>query len=340
MKLVNLKIEKLFGIFDYDINFDNPENLTILTAPNGFGKSTILRMLAGDAEESKKCEKIEVRFDNGEVGNWIKEDNNPPVIRTKNILMTNEKLFELEKNKINNYKISVSEIEQKIQIFIHKYKLFFNKIHNNLSFSFPKRILLFNNVIAESKYLERYKRLAEKQNKLHQYGFVENYIQEVPNYEEEHAKVLSMHLIDMEERVAVYDDLISKFDLFCDILNNRIFFAKKIKIDIFEGFLFTTKNNISLNANQLSTGEQHEFIMWFTLIFETQKDMLVLIDEPETSLHVSWQKRFLDDILEIIKLNDIQVIVATHSPQIINKHWDLVQELNAPTDYLETLKNE
>ena len=39
-----LVISKLFGIFDYDIDFGE-ENVTILTGPNGYGKSTILRII-------------------------------------------------------------------------------------------------------------------------------------------------------------------------------------------------------------------------------------------------------------------------------------------------------
>lgn len=53
----------------------------------------------------------------------------------------------------------------------------------------------------------------------------------------------------------------------------------------------------------------------------------MLIDEPELSLHVVWQKQFLDDLLKIIELQKINVIIATHSPQIINNRWDLTVDL-------------
>jgi ABC-type ATPase involved in cell division len=35
-----------------------------------------------------------------------------------------------------------------------------------------------------------------------------------------------------------------------------------------------------------------------------------------------WQKKFMDDLLRIIDYKGFNVIVATHSPQIINNHWD------------------
>jgi predicted ATP-binding protein involved in virulence len=44
-------------------------------------------------------------------------------------------------------------------------------------------------------------------------------------------------------------------------------------------------------------------------------------------LHVSWQTEFLNDLLQIVKLQNIQVVIATHSPQIINDNWHLTVDL-------------
>jgi len=79
----------------------------------------------------------------------------------------------------------------------------------------------------------------------------------------------------------------------------------------------------------LSSGEQHEVVLLFELLFKAKENSLVLIDEPEISLHVVWQKEFLNDIQEIIELQKIDVIIATHSPQIINDSWDLTVDLGA-----------
>ena len=39
------------------------------------------------------------------------------------------------------------------------------------------------------------------------------------------------------------------------------------------------------------------------------------------------QKEFLKDLLKIIALKNIQVVIATHAPAIINDRWDLVYNL-------------
>ena len=67
--------------------------------------------------------------------------------------------------------------------------------------------------------------------------------------------------------------------------------------------------------------------MLYKLIFKGEKDTIILIDEPEISLNVSWQREFLDDMKEIVDMNKISLIIATHSPQIINDNWELVDTL-------------
>ena len=52
-----------------------------------------------------------------------------------------------------------------------------------------------------------------------------------------------------------------------------------------------------------------------------------LIDEPEISLHITWQKQFLGDLLEVSKLIALHAIVATHSPQIVSSHLDIQIDL-------------
>lgn len=81
-----------------------------------------------------------------------------------------------------------------------------------------------------------------------------------------------------------------------------------------------TEKEIPLN--ELSSGEKHEIILFFELIFSVEQSITILIDEPELSLHVAWQKNFINDLLNIInQLNKkINIIIATHSPYIINKY--------------------
>jgi predicted ATP-binding protein involved in virulence len=100
-----------------------------------------------------------------------------------------------------------------------------------------------------------------------------------------------------------------------------------LEINKKEGFFFVTDNGDRLSPSDLSSGEQHELIMLYELLFKAEAGSLILIDEPEISLHVGWQSQFLQELLEITKLADIDVLMATHSPDIIQDRWDLTVEL-------------
>lgn len=68
-------------------------------------------------------------------------------------------------------------------------------------------------------------------------------------------------------------------------------------------------------------------VLFFELLFKSNDKSLILIDEPEISLHISWQNCFIKDLKEITKINNIDVLIATHSPDIIADNWDLRVEL-------------
>ena len=53
-----------------------------------------------------------------------------------------------------------------------------------------------------------------------------------------------------------------------------------------------------------------------------------LIDEPEASLHLDWQRKLITE-LQTFTGRDNQIIIATHSPDIVINHIDRVIELNS-----------
>lgn len=195
-----------------------------------------------------------------------------------------------------------------------------------LDSTYPNRLRSETNILSEDEYEKRYKILKTKREKLTEFGLYERK-QEFLSYSPEDAKALSVYLKDFEQKLGVFDALLDKLELFTTILNERRFTFKSININRIKGFFFKTIKGKELELNQLSSGEQHEVVLLYELIFNVKPNVLVLIDEPEISLHITWQKEFLNDLLKIIKIQNIQVLVATHSPSIINDRWDLVYNL-------------
>lgn len=148
---------------------------------------------------------------------------------------------------------------------------------------------------------------------------------------------LSVYVEDVEKKLSVFDDIASKIDLLKRIINNKFAYSyKEISFSKEKGFIFNTlynsslSNSKTLSATDLSSGEQHELVLLYELLFKVKPNTLVLIDEPEISLHVGWQIQFLKDLQEITKLADIDILMATHSPDIIQDRWDLTVELKRP----------
>jgi predicted ATPase len=135
--------------------------------------------------------------------------------------------------------------------------------------------------------------------------------------------VLSVNVQDMKNKLKIFDDIYYKLSLFLEIINKRRFSYKIVSIHPEQGFIFKNIKDKELKSTELSSGEQHELVLIYELLFKVPENSLVLIDEPEISLHVAWQKDFLNDLKEIIAIRKFDVMVSTHSPSIINGEWDL-----------------
>lgn len=117
-----------------------------------------------------------------------------------------------------------------------------------------------------------------------------------------------------------------KMILFQKIINERFKITQK-QLQYRVGEMYLTigegKDKKEIPFDVLSSGEKNDFIMFYNLIF-TCENSKIFIDEPEISLHIDWQERYIDDLITICKMNNIQALVATHSPCIINEHTDLL----------------
>jgi ABC-type glutathione transport system ATPase component len=205
---------------------------------------------------------------------------------------------------------------------------------------FPVRVLTQDNSIelsdeALQKSLEK---LERHRHRLIEAGLLEQDQEkgfEFPQHslDKSEKKFLAIYLEDTDRKFNAFNDLLGKIELFKRIMNSKLSY-KAMNVDREQGFIFTVKypnghntGSATVSPMDLSSGEQHELVLLYELLFKVQPKSLVLIDEPELSLHVGWQVNFLRDLQEIAKLADIDVLIATHSPSLIHDRWDLTVEL-------------
>jgi len=133
--------------------------------------------------------------------------------------------------------------------------------------------------------------------------------------------VLAVYIQDAQDKLGILDEITNKIELFKRLINKR-FLYKEIDISKKDGIRIITLQDEPLQLSLLSSGEQHELVLLYEMLFKTDPGSLILIDEPEMSLHVEWQHEFLRDLVDITKLASLDVLIATHSPQIIHDRWD------------------
>jgi len=145
--------------------------------------------------------------------------------------------------------------------------------------------------------------------------------------------LLKLYIDDSHAKLEPFDGLSKKLELFIGIINKR-FKHKKLEISHENGFTFKStikkKDNAEFETippSRLSSGEQNEIVLFYKLIFNSKSGDMILIDEPELSLHISWQNKFIKDLKDVTSMNDVSILIATHSPDIIDENWDLKVEL-------------
>jgi predicted ATP-binding protein involved in virulence len=218
----------------------------------------------------------------------------------------------------------------------------YGTISQSLDRSFPIRVVKqqLSSDITDEQLRNQLNELEETRSRLIEVGLLEQdedseFQIQLQDIDESTKNTLSVYVEDVEKKLNVFNEIATKINLLKKIINNK-FSYKEINFSKEKGFIFTTLYDSSLSDSKilsptdLSSGEQHELVLLYELLFKVEPNSLVLIDEPELSLHVGWQVQFLKDLQEITKLADLDILIATHSPDIIQDRWDLTVELKGP----------
>lgn len=92
--------------------------------------------------------------------------------------------------------------------------------------------------------------------------------------------------------------------------------GKKLKFSPNGNLTIELPNTVTGNLTSLSSGESHIVVILTNLFFNKRNNSsnVMIIDEPELSLHIKWQEAFVDAVVSAS--SNLQIILATHSPAI------------------------
>jgi predicted ATP-dependent endonuclease of OLD family len=147
------------------------------------------------------------------------------------------------------------------------------------------------------------------------------------------ANILTPYLEIQKNRLDALDNLFKTITYFCDSLNEYLY-KKRVYYSVSRGFLFyqmvdgenelpkLVKSKNEIDIKRLSSGERQLLRLFGMVIRNSQAAPIIIIDEPEISLNIKWQRRLLSTLSFFVRNNEAQFLIATHSFEILSSHID------------------
>ena len=140
------------------------------------------------------------------------------------------------------------------------------------------------------------------------------------------ADLLKPYITSVESRLAAVEPIYQLIDRFVSIINGLLL-DKEITFKLSAGFNLQNKLKMPLVPSQLSSGEQQLLLLFCNVLTARDSSSVFMIDEPEISLNVKWQRKLVQSLLDITSEADIQFIFASHSIELLTQHRDRVVKL-------------
>ena len=134
--------------------------------------------------------------------------------------------------------------------------------------------------------------------------------------------MLSQYIDYVYAKLEVYFPFYLSLSSFFHFIKDKELSNKTMYLDAEKGIKIIDNNKLEVPLRKLSSGEQNLIILYFNLLFKAKPGTILLVDEPENSIHAAWQESMLEDFKSIAKVFGIQIIVSTHSLEFIQGDWD------------------
>jgi predicted ATPase len=143
------------------------------------------------------------------------------------------------------------------------------------------------------------------------------------------AAVLTPHLNVIEARQNALQSTLDAVATLVDSING-FYTGKALEFNPEFG-LRVIADGQELPVGALSSGEKQLLLLFCNLLPASRQRGLFLIDEPELSLNVKWQRQLVDSLLDLARSGRTQFIMATHSLELLTGHSDHVIEVKPET---------
>ena len=313
MKIKSIKIEKLYG--KYDIEWKLREGVNIIAGDNGSYKSTLLKILASICEPETISDDFCVK------GVTLSMTDNT-LIKFRSF---KDSLLRLKKDAEEDEMLS--ELAAKIKADIE------GKDDNSLSDHTLNASIIVIKQGDRTLSISNYKQLRG-------YNLISTF--DVPAGADK-GSVLDQQLDKLESEYAYYlsdltkqittriqqngqvnmtdlEDINAHNNTFIGIIN-RAFANTNKTVDTTQSKLqFKLGEDLLESNKRLSAGEKQFLIVMLTVLMQRKEESILIMDEPEISMHLDWQRTLIENIQTLNP--NCQIIIATHSPGVIMDGWE------------------
>lgn len=260
------------------------------------------------------------------------ERNMPNTIQflnTQKSAMIEEQRLVVKKGSRSNseYSRTVEDIQRNISIFYTEAQKTYNSASLKIDGTFVKRLSDIK-PSHDVKHIKKERIYREVQKKILEYKKYDlvGELEVVSELGVHYNEVLKLYLTDLYKKLSSIDKYYDKLSTFDRIVSGKHLAYKRLQ---FKGdeMKIIGSNGHEIPIRKLSSGEQNLLVLCYNLVFGLDDRNILLIDEPENSLHMAWLQNLLDDYIKIAKLTGCQIIIATHSPAFIHGKWNLTYDL-------------
>ena len=139
--------------------------------------------------------------------------------------------------------------------------------------------------------------------------------------------ITTPYLDSIKAKLKALERLKDTLDLFVDSVNNY-FSHKSLSFNLNSGFNLQQKiNGEEISFSYLSSGEKQLMLLFINTITSTEEATIFVIDEPEISLNIKWQRNLIGTLLKFSIEKNIQYIISTHSLELLSSNLDQVTQL-------------
>lgn len=363
--LERITVKGLLRQFNYELDFTNENGPAVkyITGPNGFGKTTILKLLvalygadwktiAALPFKSFSCV-IDGKSLSVTKNEWqIVQDENSDEqddldVRLDVSLEDQKPLCVSVKGRDGKFYMPKKSGDRSVEMILSQKKILYIPDTRVIEKNLPKRNRKSPVKMCNDSFIKYLSMLSDKienflktklknefpvkepieglkfplVDKMLEFGLNSEFLTDVKKYGSIVEKILND-----ESSIKCEIDKIEKF---VELINRYEFINKRISVSENDGFRFklTDLYHSIVDLDDLSSGERQYLILVYKMLFESSEHTLVLIDEPENSMHMSWILEFPKVIKELCNWSDLQFIICTHNSNIFEQRWDMSQDL-------------